>query len=200
MLLMSDIHVRSFSGAGLKPYLHSLAKLRAEVFRDSPYFEEPDIHRETEYLKKVASCKDSIAILIFDGTTLVGSAIGTPLSLEEAAVIKPFKDLELDIHTYYFLGESTLLKHYRGRGIGHHFFDARETHITHLQPFKHLCFCVQACCESPTHAHHEFVSLHDFWRKRGYVHHPELRCQLMRKKIDKTLPEEDQMSFWIKDL
>jgi GNAT superfamily N-acetyltransferase len=197
---MTDIHVRSFTGAGLKPYVHSAAKLRLEMFRDYPYFEEPNLEYETQYLRKIASCKESIAVLIFDNTTLVGVSLGYPLNLEEAAVLRPFKEKQLDIDSYFFFGDSALLKRYRGRGIGHHFFDAREAHVQHHKKYRHICFCVPDCKESDPNRPKDYIPLNDFWRKRGYVHFPEMKCELSWQQIGETHPSEKQMSFWIKDL
>ena len=104
MLLMTDIHVRSFTGTGLKPYLHSVAKLRVEVFKEYPYFEEPDLEGETQLLKKLFLNKESIGVLIFDNTTLVGVSLGYPLSIEEPALHRPFKEKQLNVESYFFFG------------------------------------------------------------------------------------------------
>lgn len=198
--MMTDIHVRSFTGSGLKPYLHSMAKLRMEVFCEYPYFEEPHLDHEIQYLKTVAACKESIGVLIFDNTTLVGVSLGYPLSIEEEAIQQPFKAKSLDIGEYFFFGDSALLKQYRGRGIGHHFFDARESHIQNSNKFKKICFCVPDCPENDPQKPEDYISLHDFWRKRGFVHAPEKKCILSWKHIGDSHPKERQMSFWIKNL
>jgi hypothetical protein len=200
MMLMTDIHVRSFTGSGLKTYLHPVAKLRMEVFKDYPHHENPDLDRETHYLKKICSNKEAIGVLIFDNTTLVGVSLGYPLCIEESALQHPFKERRLDINSYFYFGDPALLKQYRGRGIGHHFFDAREAHVAHFKKFKYICFCVPDCPNPDSHRPKDFVSLVDFWRKRGYLHHPEMKCQLFSKKTEEALPPGRQMSFWIKEL
>ena len=197
-MLMTDIHVRSFTGSGLKPYLHSIAKLRTDVFKEYPYFEDSDLDRETQYLRKLSTNKEAIAVLIFDNTTLVGVSLGSPFVIEDPALHQPFKESKLGVESYFYFGDSVLLKHYRGRGIGHHFFDAREAHVAHYKKFKHICFCVP---DFPTQNQpKDFVPLTDFWRKRGYVHHPEMKCCLSWKKIDDDHPTDHSMSFWVKDL
>jgi GNAT superfamily N-acetyltransferase len=200
MLLTTDIHVRSFTGIGLKPYLHMIAKLRMEVFREYPYFEEPDRDRETQFLRKLFSNKESIGVLIFDNTTLVGASLGYPLTVEEPSLHRPFKERHLNIESYFFFADSVLLKAYRGRGIGHHFFDAREAHVIHYKKFKHICFCVLDHPEIDQQRPKDFIPLLDFWRKRGYIKHSEMKCFLAWKGIGEAHSTEKQMIYWIKDL
>lgn len=199
-MLMTDIHVRAFTGSGLKPYIHSIAKLRLEVFKDYPYFEDSQLDAETEYLKKISLNKETIAVLIFDNTTLVGVSLGSPLEIEEPALQRPFKECKWNVESYFYFGDSALLKRYRGRGIGHHFFDAREAHVSHYKKFKHICFCVPDCHHPDPNRPKDFVPLDDFWRKRGYVHHPDMKCHLSWKTVNEADPTDHQMSFWIRDL
>ncbi len=199
-MMMTDIHIRSFTGPGLKPYLHAIAKLRMEVFTEYPYFEDPDLTREMEHLRQICANKETIGVLIFDNTTLVGVSLGCPMISEEAAVQKPFLERRLDINAYYFFGDSALLKPYRGRGIGRHFFDTRETHILQFKKFKHICFCVPDCGELDPNRPKDYIPLNDFWRKRGYVHHPEIKCTLSWKRIGEPGPGKIPMSFWIKQV
>jgi len=197
---LTDIHVRCFNGAGLKPHLHSVAKLRMEVLREYPYFKEPDLEQELTYLRKVAACRESIDVLIFDNTTLVGASLGYPLSLENSEIQRPFKEKHLETDYYYFFGESTLLKQYRGRGIGHHFFDAREAHVSHYQKYKHICFCVPEDLETNPERPKDYIPLSDFWRKRGYIQFPDMKSTLSWKRVGETQQAEKTLCFWIKDL
>jgi hypothetical protein len=200
MTLLTDIHVRSFTGLGLRPYIHSVAKLRLEVFKEYPYFKDPDLTQEMHYLRKIASCREAIGVLIFDGTTLVGVSIGYPLDAAEPALLGPWKGHTQEINGYFYFENSSLLKRYRGRGIGHHFFDAKEAHVAHHKKYKHICFCIPDSLESDLNRSSDFLLPIDFWRKRGYIHHPEMKGMLAWKKIGEAHPKEHRMSFWVKDL
>lgn len=200
MMLMRDIHVRSFTGHHLKTYIHSIAKLRAEIFKEYPYFQEPNIAQQIEYIKNAASHKESIAVLIFDNTTLVGASVGLPLIGESQHIHHAFLERQLNISNYYFFSASLLLKPYRGRGIGHHFFDVRESHVLHHKKFTQICFCVPLTSETQPEQPDDYLMLDDFWRKRGYVHHPDMKCQLPWSPVTEPLPKEKTMTFWIKDL
>ncbi|MBS0620628.1 MAG: GNAT family N-acetyltransferase [Verrucomicrobia bacterium] len=171
---MHDIHVRSYTGSGFRPHLHSVAKLRAEIYEDS------NLETEAAYLRALSMHKESIFVLIFDENTLIGCAVGHPLMLGSGGMERPFVEQGLDPHAFFFFGDPLLLNSYRGRGIGHHLFDAREAHVEHLG-FNHICLFTQEGEET--------LLSEDFLRKRGYVHHPELRFLTPMKK---------NITFWIK--
>jgi GNAT superfamily N-acetyltransferase len=199
-MLLTDIHVRSLIGPSLATYLHSIAKLRMDVFREYPFLEEPDLSLETSRLKCYMTSKEAIGVLIFDATILVGVSLGIPLSLERAEIQKPFLDRQIDLSTYYYFAESVLLKPYRNRGIGHHFFDVREVHVKSLKKYKHICFFDPIRPEIDLYKPADYLPLHDFWRKRGYTHCPDLKCQLVWKGRDDEKACPKTLTFWIKDL
>ena len=202
MSLMTDIHVRSFTGSHIKIYLHSIAKLLEELFREYPYFQETNIEQQTKYVRDTASHKDAIAVLIFDNTTLVGISIGVPLSAESAEIHRPFLERQFSIADYYYFSASLLLKPYRGRGIGHHFFDVRETHVQHCKRYTHICFCTPVRPQVDPERPDDYLQLDDFWRKRGYIHHPDMQSHLpwTSIKAQERQPITKTMSFWIKAL
>jgi hypothetical protein len=200
MQLMTDIHIRPFTGEKIKIYLHSLAKLMAEVFKEYPYLKEASSVQQTEYIKRVASYKEAIAVLIFDNTTLVGASLGLPLIGECKEIQQPFLDRNMNVNEIFFFSASLLLKPYRRRGIGHHFFDVREAHVLHHKKFSHISFCLPQIQEEDPSRPEDYLSLEDFWRKRSYVHHPEMQCILPWTPINPEAPPEKQMTFWLKTI
>lgn len=200
MSLMTDIHVRSFTGAHIKTYIHSIAKLLEEVFREYPYLKETNIEQQIKYIKDAAAHKEAIAVLIFDNTTLVGASIGLPLIAECKEIQHPFLERGLSIPSHYFFSASVLLKPYRGRGIGHHFFDVREAHVQHHKKYAHICFCVPLRPEEDPEKPDDYLKLDDFWRKRGYIHQPDLQCELPWTPVQTQRSENKPMTFWIKNL
>src|SRR5690242_11846312 len=99
-LVTDDLHIRSYTGTHLKTYLHrtylhSIAKLRAELFKEYPYFHEPNMVQQIEYVKNAANYKESIAVLILT-PALVGVSIGLPLIAEAQEVHQPF--IERGLH------------------------------------------------------------------------------------------------------
>lgn len=196
----SNIKIRTFTGTGIKTYLPTVARLRLEVFRDYPYLLDGSIQQETQYLKKFAGCKEAVLVVVFDGSEIVGASTGLPLENEIDAIKKPFIEKKLDISSYFFFGESTLLKKYRGRGIGHHFFDEREAHVLKQKRYRHICFCSLVRPKEKYPIPGDYIPLDDFWKKRGYVQNPEITCTLTWKDLHKTRETPKPLTFWIKSL
>ncbi len=198
--MISRINIQSFKGNALKPYLPSIAKVRQEVYREYPYLHEVDLEQEKSYLEEHLDTEEAIAVLVFDGSAIVGVSTGTPLENEPENIQAPFIKEGLDICSFYYFGKSFLLKPYRGRGFGHHFFDLREYHAQNLGSYHHICFSSIARQEKPQNLPKEYMSLNSFWQKRGYVQHPEMHYKLSWKDISDSTPSEKPMVIWTKDL
>lgn len=196
----SNIKICKFTGEAMKTYLPAIARLRIEVFRDYPYLYERTMHDETQYLKKYANCKDAVLIVIFDGSEIVGVSTGIPLEDEFREVKKPFRENEIDMSTYYHFSESMLLKKYRSRGLGHHFFDEREAHAQKLNKYNHLCLYCIARPDDDALKPDDYIPQDDFLKKRGYVKHPELTCDVSWRNLNEEESSVKSMVFWIKSL
>ena len=186
----SQITIHTFTGRSLSTYLPNIARLRAEVFRERPYLREDNLDYEMRVLQRYSESREAIAVMVFDASMLIGASTGIPLEEEAEHIQRPFLEQHLDPASFFYFSDSALLKQYRGRGIGHHFFDLREAHARQLKQCLFTCFCAIEDKES---------HLHNFWRKRGYVHRPELRASLAWKNIGEEQETEKSMSFWIKE-
>jgi GNAT superfamily N-acetyltransferase len=154
---------------------------------------------EIKHLSKYTECEQSIAALLFEGTEVVGAATGMPFHLDDEQIQKPLLDMLLDTNRYYHFAEALLLKSYRGRGAGHHFYDLRERHAKALG-FEWACLYMKDRNEMDPEKPKDYFPLDDFWRKRGFVHHSELKLIRQWKKITEHSPTDQECSFWIKKL
>ena len=166
------------SGAALRPHLEDVAAPRIRVFRDWPYLYDGDVGYEREYLQAYADSANSLVVLARDGDAVVGASTGIPLAEDSAEFQAPFPQRGIDVDTVFYCGESVLLPAYRGRGIGHAFFDAREAHARVLGRFAMTAFCaVDRATDDPRrppgHRDNDV-----FWRKRGYSRQPGMTMQL----------------------
>ncbi len=193
------LKVETLTGPALLPYLKDLARLRIAVFREYPYRYEGDPAYEASYLARYTRDGGAI-VLVRDGASVVGAATCVPLSVEADMIRTPFLDHGLDCEHFFYFGESVLLPEYRGRGIGHVFFDAREKHAAAWPGITHACFCAVVRPENDPHRPDGYRPLDGFWRRRGYVPYPRLMCHMAWREIGDEAARRHDLSFWIRSL
>ena len=193
-----SIEIRRAAGADVAEYLEDAARLRISVFREFPYLYEGDEESEREYLGHYTECPGSVFVLAICDGRIAGVSTGLPLAEADPVFQKPFIDAALRPADWFYFGESVLDRAWRGKGIGHRFFDEREAHARGLG-FTKTCFC--SVKREPGHPLcPEGYRPNDlFWTKRGYVKQPELRANLAWKQIDATEEVENELVFWTRE-
>ncbi|MGY0504682.1 GNAT family N-acetyltransferase [Luteimonas sp. e5] len=196
---MNTVSLQCVHGEGIAPWLADIARLRIMVFAEWPYLYQGDAAYEAGYLRVYARSPRSIAVLALDADGgLVGVSTGLPLEDEDAAFHAPLREAGIDPARVFYCGESVLLPHFRGRGLGHAFFDAREAHARALGGFSHTAFAaVERAADDPRRpaAHRGNEA---FWHKRGY------RKQDIHMQLDWREPGLGEVShrlaFWLRPL
>lgn len=117
-------------GEALLAMLPALSRRRIAVFAGWPYLYAGDEATEQRYLTGFARSRDAAAVVAFEAGEAVGAATCQPLAQAAEPVRASFAGEDLARWCYF--GESVLLAPFRGRGIGHAFFDAREAHARGL--------------------------------------------------------------------
>lgn len=164
----ASLTLSTVSGDAIEPYLDDLARLRIAVFRDWPYLYDGDFSYEFEYLQTYLRSPVSIVVLVRDGDQVVGAATGLPLVHRSPGFIEPLSETSLQPEEMFHFGESVLLPQYRGRGIGHRFFDLREAHARALGGYAWTAFCaVERAEDDPRRPPFQRTN-EVFWHKRGY--------------------------------
>ena len=197
---MTDpITLETLSGAALLPHLDDVAKLRIAVFRDWPYLYEGDVGYERDYLAAYAQSPNSVVVLARDGDQVVGASTGIPLAEDSAEFQAPFHERGIDVAQVFYCGESVLLPEYRGRGIGHAFFDAREAHARALSGFKWCAFAAVDRDEGDPRKPAGHRGNEAFWAKRGYVRQPGMTMRLHWNEAGIGTIEHP-LTFWLRPL
>lgn len=193
------IIIQRCTGAEVERYIPDVARLRIEVFRDYPYLYEGDAAYEANYLRTYSASPESVIVIAFDGEQVVGASTAVPLRHEMDEIKQPFIAHNIDPQQVFYLGESVLRRRYRGRGIGVRFFQEREAHARSIGDFRWCAFCAVERPVDDRRRPADFVPLDEFWNKRGYFKHPELRTALAWRELDEPAQSPKPMVFWMKN-
>lgn len=189
------MEVRTLTGPALDAALDDVARLRIAVFRDWPYLYDGSLDYERKYLDSYRSSQAALVVGAFDGARLVGAATGTPLEDHAEDFAAPFAGTGLKLDQVFYCAESVLLPEYRGQGLGHAFFDAREAHARALgRSFSAFC-SVQRPADHPLRPA-AFRPLDDFWRKRGYEPMPGVVARFRWRDLGEAQESIKPLQFW----
>lgn len=192
-----SVDIKVVTGAGISPWLDELARLRIQVFRDFPYLYDGTMAYERQYLASYSACTDSVFVLALAGEGLVGAATAIPLAQADAAFQKPFLERDMAIDSVLYLGESVLDARWRGRGIGHAFFDGREAHARHLGlPVTSFCAVFRPDDHAARPA--DYRPLDPFWQQRGYQPQPGMLTDFSWQDIGAPGNTAKPMQFWLR--
>lgn len=196
---MSAITTEILTGEELAQGLEAVAGLRIEVFRSYPYLYEGSLDYERRYLTKLAEAPGAVIVVARDGKRIVGASTGLPLAAEHDEFKAPFLARDFDISTIFYCAESVLAVPYRGRGLGHAFFDAREAQARKLGL---TCSTFSAVVRSPDDPRRpaDYRPLDEFWTKRQYRPQKGLVTTYRWTEIGAEAESEQTLQFWMRDL
>lgn len=187
-------------GFEIEEVIQELAHLRITVFRAFPYLYEGSFEYEKEYLKTYINSSKSFLFSVYDGDKMVGATTCIPLSDETPDVQEPFIKAGMNLDKIFYFGESILLPEYRGLGLGHRFFDERESHAASFGMYSTTCFCGVVRPENHPLQPTDYKPLDEFWTKRGYKKQPQLQSQFDWLDIGEQESTSKPMIYWSKEL
>lgn len=193
------IRVERLDGNDLLEALDDVARLRIEVFRDWPYLYDGDAAYERAYLQAYRDSANAILVAAFDGGRIVGASTGTPMEEHADDFGAAFGGQGIALTDIFYCAESVLLPAYRGQGIGHAFFDAREAHARALGR-RYSAFCGVVRPASHPLKPSDYAPLDPFWRKRGYTPVEGAVAHFRWKDIDQERETDHPLQFWMRPL
>jgi len=191
--------VRPLKGEELAAALDDVARLRIEVFRAFPYLYDGDFDYERKYLEPYRESPGAIIVGAFDAGRLVGAATGTPLADHADDFAAAFAGTGITLDDVFYCAESVLLPAYRGQGIGHAFFEHRESHARALG-FGKSAFCAVVRPKDHPMKPEGYQPLDPFWRKRGYAPLEAVVAGFSWKDLGEAEETEKPLQFWMREI
>lgn len=190
--------VRALTGDEIAAHLGDLARLRIVVFAEYPYLYDGSEDYEAEYIREFAEAPGAALVAAFDGDRVVGAATASPMWAQKREFRQPFEERGIDTNRLFYFGESVLLPEYRGRGIGHAFFDHREA-AARAAGANMACFAAVIRGEEHPAKPDGYRPLDEFWRKRGYERVDGLITRLSWKEHGSEAERENNLQYWMRE-
>lgn len=194
------LDVQSLTGEAIEAVLPALARLRITVFRDWPYLYDGTLDYEEKYLATFAAAPGAVCVVARDGDAIVGASTGLPMVSADEEFRTPLTAAGYDISKVFYCGESVLLTSHRGGGVGHAFFDGRESHARRLGGFELSTFCRVVRPDDHPLKPKDYRPLDAFWSKRGYAPVPGLFATFAWKDIGESAETTKRLQFWMRKL
>ncbi|MGK7295132.1 MAG: GNAT family N-acetyltransferase [Candidatus Wenzhouxiangella sp. M2_3B_020] len=191
------LSIRTLQPSGIRDHLDELAAMRVRVFREYPYRYEGSAEYERDYLSHYARSGESVVVLAEHDGRIVGASTGLPLADADAAFRLPFERAGIAAGRVFYFGESVLLSEFRGRGIGHRFFDERERHARECG-YAVTAFCAVDRAPDDPRRPAEYRPLDAFWAGRGYTRRPDLCAEFGWREIGDTEESVHRLTFWVR--
>lgn len=191
-----SIDIQTLSGAQIARHLGDLARLRIAVFATFPYLYDGSEAYEEAYVREFAGESGSVLVAAFDGGRVVGAATASPMATQKAEFRAPLEERGYDTSAMFYFGESVLLPEYRGRGIGHAFFDQREA-AARAAGATHACFAAVVRADDHPARPADYRPLDPFWEKRGYQPVPGLETHFAWKEHGESSESLKTMGYWL---
>ncbi|MFV0299706.1 MAG: GNAT family N-acetyltransferase [Paracoccus sp. (in: a-proteobacteria)] len=193
-----SVSARVLTGEALAGALEDVARLRIAVFRDWPYLYDGDPDYERDYLRAYQS-PGAVVVVAEDDGRVVGASTGAPMRDHAADFAEAFRDRPEKLDEIFYCAESVLLPGYRGHGLGHAFFDAREAHARALGA-RYCAFCSVIRPADHPDRPADYRPLNGFWEKRGYAPLPGVIARFSWKDRGAGAQSEKPLQFWMRKL
>ncbi len=193
------VEVRALTGAEMEAHLDDVARLRIAVFRDWPYLYDGTLEYERAYLQTYRDNAGALLVGAFDAGMLVGASTSTFMEDHAEGFAAPLRQIGLPAGSILYGAESVLLPAYRGRGLGHRFFDLREAHAR-AHGRTHVAFCSVVRPDNHPMRPKTYRTNDAFWTGRGYAKLPGVLAEFSWKDLGDAGETVKPLQFWMRAL
>ena len=194
-----SFEVRALRGAELEAALEDMARLRITVFRAWPYLYDGTLEYERAYLQAYRESEGALLVAAIDDGKIVGASTSAPMEDHAGEFAEPMHNSGVALEKILYGAESVLLPEYRGRGVGHRFFDLREEHARSLGR-SHVAFCSVMRPDDHPLRPETYRTNDAFWTKRGYAPLEGAIARFSWRDLDQSEETEKPLQFWMRAL
>lgn len=193
------VETKVLRGGQIERAVADLACLRISVFRSYPYLYDGDMDYERRYLGRFAGVPRAFVVAATSEGRLVGAATACPMEDHEDGFSAPLAAAGIKPTSVYYCAESVLLPEYRGQGLGHRFFDAREAEGRALGR-AYAAFASVVRPENHPERPLGYRPLDAFWYKRGYSPIPGAVAQFAWRDVGRDVETMKPLQLWMRRL
>lgn len=190
------VEFKAFYGEEARPYKNDIAKIRTEMFREFPYLYDGSEEYEKEYLETYFKCPKALVILAFVNGKVRGFSSSIPLDSENDEITQPFRDSNIDMADYYYIGEVMLRPELQKMGLTHKFYGF------HFDAFlkggyKAATFLtVQRDADHPQRPK-DYTPIDGICKYFGFRKDPKLIGEMEWKRVDTGKDEINTVDYWV---
>lgn len=192
-----EIQIKTFRGEEITPYTKEFIQIVDQIYREYPYLYNGDDKEYEDYLASYSKTKEAMICFAFEGKEVIGIAAGMPMSMTRKSYQKPLLANSYKLDSLFYLGEFGLKPEYHGKGIEEKMYQEIENFALAGQ-FKEL-FLFEVESSKPV-AKKSYIPQNDFWKKNGFIRHPELNFVINWVNINEKFESPHLAIYWIKKL
>lgn len=192
------VQVKTFEGPAITQHLDEIARLNNQIYREYPYLYNGEDAEYSSYLKSYAQTENSLVCIAYDHGKAVGLAAAMPLAKSRDFYSTPFSENGYNVQQIFYLGEFGLAPQFQGHGIT----DAMYQKIQDFAKAKgyETVSLWELNNPSPTQKPAGYIPREDFWKKLGFIQHPELNFTISWTNINETEESPHKAIYWLKKL
>lgn len=181
-----------FQSKEIIPHASKVIELCHMIYQEAPYHYRGDDVEYESYLKSYSQAKDAVTVLSFDQGRAIGLGIGIPMLETRELYKKPLLQAGYPLNDLFYIGEFGLQREYRNKGIEEEMLKKIET-FAKQHEYKTLCLWeIEDTSTS--------IPKDDFWKRMGFVLHPELNFLIYWKDSGNTYETPHLAVYRIKEL
>jgi len=192
------MRIELFQGREIESHIQEVIELCHMTYREAPYYYNGYDEEYESYLKSYSQITDAVTCIVFDNKKAVGLGIGVPMLETRDSYKDSLLKAGYHLKDLFYIGEFGLNSTYHDQGIEEKMYKKIESFAKY---HKYTSFCLWEIENSsdPNKSLKSDIRT-AFWRKVGFIRHPELKFSLFWTNIGNTNPTAHEAIYWIKNL